>query len=122
MDVFDEISEKFNILVDKKAQLETEYIDKQKGDLYMEKASQLISQMDALKKKALNLGKGTSIIHFKGTLVRPHRKNSNIKVQVPFSLYLTGLTDVEAIKVLKLRFKNIQNYEMKQYISGIIYE
>jgi len=118
MDKFDELQEKFAQAINEKAQLEEEYKDKIKGDLYNKRYLAIIAKLNIFKKLANHLGTNGNIIYFKGTIVRPHKKNPRLMVSVGFELYLTDLTMEEAIKVLKMRHKNVKEYTITELFPG----
>ena len=115
-----EILEKFEITQRELYELQNEYVDKKKGNVYQKRKLQLINKLDDLKNKALTIGTIGNICHVQGKRSRPHRKNPSIMVQERFNLYFVNVSDEEASALVNLHVKNAVHYKITFIRPGII--
>lgn len=115
-----EIVEKYEATQRELYELSNEYINKKRGDVYQKRRLQLVNKLDALKRKALEIGTIGNICYVKGKRSRPHRKNMQIMVQERFNLYFINVTETEASALVKLHVKNVIQYTMTFIRPGII--
>jgi hypothetical protein len=118
MDKFDEINEKFTILQQQLMELKLEYEGKIKGNAYLKRHLQLVTDLEQLKQKATNLGTHGNIIIIRGKRRRPSRKTPTIHTVETFYLYFTGITEQEAVKVMTLHVNNVLEYTMRSVQTG----
>lgn len=115
-----EIVEKYELVQKALVDLQVEYAEKKKGDVYQKRRLQLINKLDYLKRKALEIGTNGNLCHVRGKRSRPHRKNKQIMVQERFNLYFINVTETEASALVKLHVKNVVQYTMTFIRPGII--
>lgn len=115
-----EIAEKFQFVQHQLAELEEEYKDKIKGDIYKRKKSLYIKKLGAIKVEGLSLGSNGNICHVRGNLRRPHRRNPSIMVVVDFNLYFTNVAEEDVPKLVKLHVKNVLTYTIKYIRPGLV--
>ena len=115
-----EMVERFEIATKELKNLQIEYADKKKGDVYQKRRLQLINKLDHLKRKALAIGTIGTICHVQGKRSRPHRKNPQIMVQERFNLYFVNVSDEEASALVNLHVKNAVHYKITFIRPGII--
>ena len=115
-----EIAEKFKFAQHQIDQLDQEYDGKTKGEVYRKKKTIWINKMSAYKDEALALGNNGSICHVWGKLRRPHRKQNDVSVVVPFNLYLTNVAEEDVPKLVRLHVKNHLEYAIKFIKPGVV--
>lgn len=117
---FFEINEQFEIEMKKKIDLDKEYEGKIKGEAFQKRATQIINNLNDLKKKALNYGAIGNICHIHGVRQRPHRKNAQVLIKESFNLYLINISEQEAPSLVKLHVKNAISYTITFIRPGIV--
>lgn len=115
-----EIAQKFEIFKSQLEELEKEYKDQIRGEVYRKKKTLILHKMNAVKQEALSLGSNGSICHVWGKLRRPHRKIRDISVIVPFNLYFINVAEEDVPKLVKLHVKNALEYSMKFIKPGVL--
>ena len=115
-----EIAQKFTFVQSQIEELEAEYKDKIKGDVYRKKKALYIKKLEQIKQEALSLGSNGTLCHIHGKLRRPHRKSRDISVVVPFNLYFTNVAEEDVPKLVKLHVKNVLEYSIKFIKPGVV--
>lgn len=120
MNRYQEINEEYSRTQALILELDMEYQNKIKGEVYNKRKLQLINKLDGLKKKALRIGVEGNICHIQGKRHRPHIKNPKILVTERFNLYFVNITEEEASALVKLHIKNAIQYTIRFIRPGII--
>jgi len=120
MNRYQEINEQYEICRQQLAELEEEYKDQTKGNVYTKRKMQLEVKGRDLILKAQAIGTTGNICHVQGKRSRPHRKNPKILVQERFNLYFTNITEEEASALIKLHVKNVVHYTIRFMRPGVI--
>lgn len=101
-------------------ELELEYSDQKKGEVYRKRKIQIIDKLDGLKKKVKSIGTTGNICHVYGKRSRPHAKNPKIMVQERFNLYFTNVSEEEVSGLVKAHVANIDSYTIKFIRPGML--
>lgn len=117
---YTEIVEKFNRVREALRDLDKEYVDKQKGEVYQKRKLQLINKQESLKNSAKQIGTKGVVCHVRGKRSRPSLRNPSILIQESFNLYFTDITEEEASSLIKLHVKNVITYQVTFYKAGMI--
>ena len=120
MSKYFEIVEKYNCTREQLLELDKEYVDKIKGDVYRKRKAQLILKMDDLKRMAERIGTNGIICHVQGKRQRPHRKNPKLMIQERFNLYFVDVTDQEVSALVKLHVPNVVHYNIIFIRPGVL--
>lgn len=115
-----EILEKYNQAQQGLKELDEEYAEQLKGQIYQKRKALLINRCDDLKRKAKEIGTVGNVCHVQGKRSRPHRKNPQILVQERFNLYFINVSESEASALVKLHVQNVVQYTIKFIRPGII--
>lgn len=120
MNKFQEISEEFDRVRVQMGELEKEYKDKIRGEVYFKRKSQLIDKLDSLRRKAMEIGTNGNICHIYGKRQRPHIRNPKVLITERFNLYFVNVSEEEAVKLVQLHVKNVIHYTIVFIRPGII--
>lgn len=114
------ISQEWERLNTENAQLEEEYKDKIKGQIYQQRKFDLVKKQHALKQKALAIGTSGVLCKVSGKRSRPSRKNPSILIHERFNLFFIDVTEEEVSFLVKLHVKNLIQYKVEFYKPGLI--
>ena len=120
MNRFEEIKQQYEIFQKLLMELEKEYAEKKKGDIYSKRKLQILSKMEGCKIKAKEVGTQGNVCWVQGKRVRPQIKNPNLMVTERFNLYFVNISEVEASALVKLHVKNVIQYTIKFIKPGVI--
>ena len=117
---YKEILEQYQRVQDQLRELETDYGDNIKGDVYTKRKMQLLEKLDHYKKQALAVGTIGNICHIQGKRSRPSIKNPRVMIQERFNLYFTNVREDEVSALVKLHVQNVVHYTTTFIRPGII--
>ncbi len=117
---YKEYSQQYDRIREQRVQLDEDYKDKKKGDLYLKRKMQLEDKARHLINKTKEIGTNGNICHIHGKRQRPSRKNPQVMVQESFNLYFVNITEEEASALVSLHVKNTVHYSIKFIRPGVI--
>jgi len=120
MNRYKDFLEKYNRTRQRLEELELEYQDQKKGEIYLKRKNNLISYGKDIYRKMLNIGTSGNICHIQGKRSRPHVKNPNVMVQERFNLYFVNVSEEEVSALVKLHIKNVDHYIVKFIRPGML--
>ena len=115
----DDLLTRYDIALDQMKTLQIEYSDKFKGSTYTTRYLQLVEKMNFLKRTVLEYGSVHTIIKVKGIRKRAGKKVKNLTVTERFELYFAGVDETDIPRLLKLRYPNIDTYNIEVIKPGI---
>ena len=120
MNRYQEISDDFDRIRQQISQLEDEYKDQIKGEVYSKRKLQLIEKAESLKRKAMEIGTVGTVCHIQGKRRRPQVKNPRLLTIERFNLYFVNVSEEEATKLVQLHVKNAIQYTIRFIRPGVI--
>lgn len=111
-----ELHQTFNKTKERLIQLEVDYKDKKKGNVYTKQKSILTQKLNDTTESMKGLGKNAIICIVSGVYKRNHKKNPSIRVNQNFKIYFVNVTQDEVPFLLKLNIK----YKIVKYTTTFI--
>lgn len=120
MNRYKDLLEKYNRTRTRLEELELEYKDHKKGEIYLKRKHQLISYGEGIIKKMKSIGVAGNICHVRGKRSRPSIQTPSVMVQERFNLYFVNVSEEEVSSLIKLHVKNIDQYTVTFIKPGML--
>jgi len=114
------INQQYEVCRGQLVELNKEYEEKLKGNVYLKRKMQLENKGRDLIRKAEAIGTVGNVCHIHGKRSRRSMKNPKIMIQENFNLYFVNVSEEEASALVALHVKNVIYHTIRFIRPGII--